>query len=265
MTGRVFSFREIVCLMDESTMKNKGFTLIELMIAMAIATVVVAVIYSAYTIQTKIYTEQGKAAEMQQNARAALMLLQKEIRMAGYNPDGIKHISCNANPSVGPAIKPGIHTATATTIGFSMDLNKDGDCGDTGENVTYSIYTADGIKKLGRNDLTNALAIQPVAENITNINFIYLFQLPSDTISTGKTPTSTPGAADLDKIAAVQVGLLARASTQDQKQPVVLSVEVPSTDATGNIAAGGTVWNFKDSYQRQLLVSTINCRNLGLE
>lgn len=251
--------------MDECVMKDNGFTLIELMVAMAMATVVSGVIYSAYTIQTTIYSEQEKAVEMQQNARAALMMLQKEIRMAGYNPDGIQHISCNDNPSVGPAVKPGIHTATATTIGFSMDLNSDGDCGDSGENVAYSIYTADGIKKLGRNDLTDSQPIQPVAGNIINIDFVYLFQLPSDTISSGKAPTSTPSAVNLDEIAAVQVALLARSSTQDHEQPVALSFKVPFTDATGNIASGGTVWNFNDSYRRQLLVSTINCRNMGFE
>ncbi len=69
-------------------MKNteNGFTLIELMVAIAMAAIVVGVIYSAYNVQTKIYTEQDKTAEMQQNIRAGMFYLQRETRMAGYNP-----------------------------------------------------------------------------------------------------------------------------------------------------------------------------------
>ena len=59
-------------------MKNNesGFTLIELMVATAMVTIVVGVIYAAYNIQTKIYTEQDKTAEMQQNLRAGMWYLQ---------------------------------------------------------------------------------------------------------------------------------------------------------------------------------------------
>ena len=84
-------------------MKNNenGFTLIELMVATAMVTIVVGVIYAAYNIQTKIYTEQGKVTEMQQNIRAGMWYLQRELRMAGYNSNATKDPSCNApGPSV---------------------------------------------------------------------------------------------------------------------------------------------------------------------
>ncbi len=245
-------------------MKNSGFTLVELMIALGMASIVVGVIYSAYTIQTRIYSEQDRLAEMQQNARAGIMLMQKEVRMAGYNPEKIKDTSCNANPSVGPAVEPGIHTATATTFGFSMDLNEDKDCDDSGENITYSIYTSGGISKLGRIDNNNDAAIQPIAQNITNINFVYLFQLPSSSIAAGKAPKSIPLQIDYDEIAAVQVSLLVKGAAPDRKQAGSESFEVPFPDATGSVGSGGPVWSFNDSYRRQLLVTTINCRNMGL-
>jgi len=241
-------------------MKNReqGFTLIELMVAMGMASIVVSIIYSAYNIQTKIYTEQDKVAEMQQNIRSGLMYLQREARMAGYNAQNSSDVSCGTTSG-----KPGIHTATATTFGFSMDLNEDGKCTGDNENVTYSIYTADGIKKLGRAAPT---ANQPIAENIEQINFVYIFSPPLVGSPATKPPTSTPTATQLDDIAAVQISLLARSKTADQKAGQTVSFSLPRPNAWGTNSSGGTVWGpYTDSYNRRLLTTTINCRNMGLK
>jgi len=252
--------------MFKSEIDENGFTLIELMVAMAMAGIVVSVIYSAYNIQTKIYTEQGKAAEMQQNIRAGIILLQREARMAGYLSQDTNDISCNAKPKVGPAVSPGIHTATAATFGFSMDLNEDGDCADDGENVTYALYTSDGITKLGRNDNTDDQDQQPVAENITHINFVYIFSPPLVGSPATKPPTSTPNAAQLDDIVAVQISLLARSKTEDREAAATTSFTLPMPNAWGENTAGGAVFGpFTDSYSRRLLTTTINCRNMGLK
>ena len=234
-------------------MKNNenGFTLIELMTAMAMAGIVIGVIYAAYNIQTKIYTEQGKAAEMQQNIRAGMAFLQREARMAGYDPDDAADVSC------GGSGVPGIHTANATEFGFSMDLNEDGKCDGTGENVTYSIYTdEDGMNKLGRKAPT---ANAPVAEHIDKINFVYMFPSPT-------APTSSPTAAQLDDIVAVQISLLARASTPDRKAARTTSFTVPMPDDSGAPTGIPVTWGpFTDSISRRLLTTTINCRNMGLK
>lgn len=245
---------------------QKGFTLIELMVALAMASIIVGVIYSAYSSQSKIYTEQDKTAEMQQNIRAGIAYLQQEIRMAGYNPENEEDKTCNANPAAGPAIAPGFHTATATSVGFSMDLNEDGDCGEPGENVTYTIYTSDGVQKLGRNDNNNAMAQQPVAENITHINFVYLFTPPAMGSPATKTPTSNPSATDRKAIAAVQVTLLARSETPDRNPATTTTFTIPAPDAWGQPTANPPVWQtFTDSYRRRLLTTTVNCRNMGLK
>jgi len=255
-------------------MKNSesGFTLIELMVAMAMASIVVGVIYSAHKVQTKIYTEQDKVAEMQQNIRSGLMYFQREARMAGYNPKDAKDKSCGDIDEAQP-VAPGIHTATATTFGFSMDLNEDGDCDDSNENVTYSLYTSDDIQKLGRAVPVpalppNKLVNQPVAENITHINFVYMFQPPLFGTAVTKSPTSAPAAAQLKNIVAVQVSLLARAKTPDQKINPTTSFTLPMPNAWGENTTGGKVWvipSNERSYSRRLLTSTINCRNMGLE
>jgi prepilin-type N-terminal cleavage/methylation domain-containing protein len=64
--------------------KEKGFTLVELLVAMAISGIVVAAVYTAFVTQQKSYTVQDQVAETQQNARVGLDLIAREVRMAGY-------------------------------------------------------------------------------------------------------------------------------------------------------------------------------------
>jgi len=63
---------------------EQGFTLIELLIAMALALVIIASLSSTFIIQQKAYSTQEQIAEMTQNARAAVDIMSREIRMTGY-------------------------------------------------------------------------------------------------------------------------------------------------------------------------------------
>ena len=55
-------------------------------IAMVISGIVMATIYSAYTSQTRAYQIQDEVSVVQQNLRAAAYYMEREIRMAGYDP-----------------------------------------------------------------------------------------------------------------------------------------------------------------------------------
>ena len=68
---------------------QKGFTLIELLVALVISFILIGGIYGTFTSQQKAYTIQDQVAEAQQNARMAMNILLRDIRMAGYGiPDG---------------------------------------------------------------------------------------------------------------------------------------------------------------------------------
>jgi len=67
---------------------NLGFTLVELLIAMAITTVVATGVFSVYKSQSNTNRAQKQVLEMQQNSRMALYMMTNEIRMAGYDYDG---------------------------------------------------------------------------------------------------------------------------------------------------------------------------------
>ena len=65
-------------------MKEKGVTLIELVVALAISAILIAGIYRAFIHQQKSYATQEQVADMQQNVRVAINRLMREIRMAGF-------------------------------------------------------------------------------------------------------------------------------------------------------------------------------------
>jgi prepilin-type N-terminal cleavage/methylation domain-containing protein len=62
----------------------KGLTLIELLVAMAISSILIAAIYRTFMGQHKTYTVQEQVVDMQQNVRVAINRMMREIRMAGF-------------------------------------------------------------------------------------------------------------------------------------------------------------------------------------
>ena len=78
--------------------KEAGFSLVEMMIVLAILGVVMAAMYSMFTHQQKSYSVQDHVSMMQQNVRVGLDYLVKDIRMAGYIPEGIPFDASDAHP-----------------------------------------------------------------------------------------------------------------------------------------------------------------------
>ncbi len=144
--------------------KAGGFTLVELLLALFISSVMVAAIFSFFIAQNRSYSQQDQLIQMHQNLRAAVNLMVKEIRMAGYDPTG--------------KADAGIVTAKRSIITFTMDMNSDANCNDTNERITYSLYKSkDRIRKLGRKTTgRNA----PVAENIEALGLAYAFDSDGD-------------------------------------------------------------------------------------
>ena len=64
--------------------RERGVTLIELMITMVISAFLVAAMYTFFITQQRTYAVQDNVADMQQNARMSLITLVRNVRMAGY-------------------------------------------------------------------------------------------------------------------------------------------------------------------------------------
>ena len=174
---------------------QKGLTLIEMLIALAIGSLLLASLYNFYLTQKKTHDLREQIAEMQQNARVGMAFIVREVRLAGYNPTGI--------PGVG------IMAAGPNTIRITMDLNEDHETNDENEDLTYSLYDSgdDGDLDLGRKPLSGQNI--PVVENIESLSFVY-------TLADGST-TSTPAVPS--DIRLVHISLTARTARPDPGYP----------------------------------------------
>lgn len=145
--------------------KERGFTLVELLIAMAISGIVLGALVSTFIIQSKSYDLQEQICEMTQTARAAMDMITREVKIAGYDPtptgfDGIPY--------------------NASQLQILADLNGDGDTADSNEDIIYT-YDAANLQ-IDRNTGGGA---QPFAENIQTFTFAYLDENGNATIING--------------------------------------------------------------------------------
>jgi len=205
---------------------DKGFTLVELLIAMVITVIVMAAIYSVYYSQQKSYNTQQQVAMMQQNLRGAMIMLTKDIRMAGYDPIGI-------------VPTPAVLTADSQDFTF---IRVD-DSGAATEQISYRYNSTDD--ELERDE---GGGYQTIAENIDAVNFVYL--------GIDNTVLSSP-VADRSLIRSVQVTMVARAEKGD---PGYTDDNIYENQSGVSIFVPGA----GDNRRRRVLSRQIKCRNLGL-
>lgn len=70
--------------MNEILKKNKGITLIELLVAFVISSLLLAAVYRTFINQQKTFAVQEQVVDMQQNVRAAINRMVTELRMSGF-------------------------------------------------------------------------------------------------------------------------------------------------------------------------------------
>lgn len=227
-----------------------GFTLIEILVAMLISSVLLGAVFTVFSSQQKSYVANDRITEMQQNLRAAIIIMAREIREAGCDPTGI----ANA----------GIVLATQGRLQITKDMDNNGDTEGTYEDITFGFSSSvgnnddadeNGIADGGGGDWSTPADLkrnigggfQAISENIEAVEFNYI--LSDDTT------TTAPSFSQLNDIRAVQISILARASSPEQNFPL--------NNATYTTASG-TIWNRpNDSYRRRFVSITIQCRNLG--
>lgn len=98
-----------------------GFTLLEVLIAAVISTIVLLGLYQMYNANRTTYAKGEVKISIQQNARAAVELISRELRMVGYDPNhAVPLLGGGTNP---PTTQRMIQNATATSIRFIADVN----------------------------------------------------------------------------------------------------------------------------------------------
>ncbi len=281
--------------------KNAGFTLIEVLIAMAIVGIVLGGIYAAYTGQLRTFNTQEQMVDMQQNIRVATYFLERELRMAGLDPSG------NAGA--------GFVVAANDTIQFTMDftggagdgVDNDGNDGidegqdgndndgdgltdepdeaewyngstaDANENISYRLSNDadgnginDGLPQQGGDGSSCNLERrssangpwQVVAANIDALDFEYLGVDPNDN-SCGESCQLSPATGfDLRDVRTIQITIIARAGATVR----ALSRDFSNSTTYMNQPPfnRAILPPQNDNFRRVRLTTSVRCRNMGL-
>jgi len=137
----------------------KGFTVIEVLMVLAIMSIAFGTIYKSFAQLNRSYTSENVKAGIQQGARIAMEFMVQDIRLAGLDPLG----------TAKAGVAAGVPLPTSNWIEFTADANYDGEIVDTDqfEKIKYELVG----KKLKQ---TNHLSQETMLDNVTNLSFTFL-------------------------------------------------------------------------------------------
>lgn len=167
---------------ENESKKSDGFSIVEMLIAVAIGLIVLAGLVVVFVSQKKAYDVQAQVTEMNQNARAALDMISGDVAVAGYDPTDAGFVGIPYH---------------ADQLQLRADLDGDGNTDGPNEDVTY-VLTGTVINRIS---ITGGTPVA-FAENVEAFTFQYLD-------SGGNTTT------DPDEIQKVRIELTTRTSRPD--------------------------------------------------
>lgn len=150
--------------------EQKGFTLVELLVAMVVGLLLIGSTYSLFQSSSEIYISQEQFVNIRQDIRTALFIMTREIRMAGLNPN--RNATC-----------AGIVKADSTSFHITYDRDENGMCDG---NVAYRYDASVQIlkKKIIKESGTTG-GYQRFIYDVSSAQFSYV--LDDGTISTRPT------------------------------------------------------------------------------
>ena len=149
---------------------SRGFTLVELMVSMVIAVIVLAALSQMFIQYNRLYTLENARATLQQEMRAAMDVMTRDIRMAAADSEDSKDFK--------------IKTSQLIRFRFGADMNGNGIL-DTGaaatagcEMISYRFSVANNKIDLICNENMAGQDVQPLIGDteiqVTGLTFQYL-------------------------------------------------------------------------------------------
>ena len=167
--------------MDYKLSNKHGFTIIELLIALAISGIVSAALITTFLSQQKSYVVQENVAGMQQNLRGGMEMMTREIRLAGYDRNnaggmGILDISPR---DINDSIDVTMNGNGAVQV--AADFNNNG-VSDASDIISFSIADSPIGTPDGNLDLTRDAGAgrQLLAENIEAMGVAFAYDEDGD-------------------------------------------------------------------------------------
>jgi prepilin-type N-terminal cleavage/methylation domain-containing protein len=258
--------------------KKNGLTLIELLIALVLGSILIAALYRTFIGQQKTYTVQDQVADMQQNVRVAIGQMTREIRMAGYGGN-ILNIFGNINGFIN-IITPASNSVTIIIADEIGVLKQGAAKGANQLKVTNaSIFNTDKKKYLCLNGLNNYLIQSVITDTITLTTSLTEGHPINETVYLVKAITYSLG------LSGGKTVLRRNENTGGGAQPLTENIEsllFSYFDTNGNATANPpdirmvkvtitakTIMfdpDYKggDGYRRRTLSSHIKVRNMGI-
>ena len=140
------------------TSGTDGFTVTELVLALAIMMMVMAAMVSMLISLNRVYAAQIVTAGVQQVTRAGINIMTRNIRLAGLNPLKINRI--------------GILEATVNKIRFQHDTNGSGTT-ETGQNEDIAYLLNDNHQLIRQKD-GNSRSNKSLVDHVNDLTFKYL-------------------------------------------------------------------------------------------
>lgn len=152
--------------------RNRGFTLLEMLVSAALFSLVITGIYMLYTTMLSTMSRGELKSDLQQNARVGLDQMTRELRMAGYDPQV-------AIPKVALQPKTAIRAASGGCLSFvtySLDRSTS-PATEKSTQITYDLSETTLRRQEDPWDGTSVFSsgggAQPLAESMNSLAFTY--------------------------------------------------------------------------------------------
>jgi prepilin-type N-terminal cleavage/methylation domain-containing protein len=269
------------------TMNNtRGFTLVELMIAVFLTGIAVIAIYRGYTSFSQTADAQEQMIEMQQNLRIGMHWIEKDLRRASMNEEDDDIVGFNEAFTSSIAMQmdlfggdtdgvdndhdEAVDAADTDPFPFDESVYGDGDVDDAGEAIEYylmyddpatgleicpSAFDADKYPCFLMREDTNAGVRDKIIDNVDGLNFVYLDE------ARAVLPMTAAGIdpGDLDDIMIIQVCMLVRTTNEDYRFTNREPYENIDPEGADVIFTGPG-----DNFRRRIFCKEIKVRNAGL-
>jgi prepilin-type N-terminal cleavage/methylation domain-containing protein len=209
--------------------KENGFTLVELIVAVFIGSMLLTGIYAFVNMAQRSSSGIERRVSAQQDARGALELMAMEIQMASYNPlsrQGPWTMNCSGTTCTAQVCR-GIKEATQNSITVEMDISGNGAIGDvnneiiryvydtTNKYITRSTDCAGDEAFLGNTNAHSSQKTVSVENNAAGIPVFRYFNGSGNDISASVAGGSSDVSIGIPAIRRIEITLVVDTSTAD--------------------------------------------------
>jgi type IV pilus assembly protein PilW len=198
--------------------RDDGFTLVEVMIATAVFMLILAGVFQIFVPSTATYALSQRRLNAQQNARVAMDLVTRQIRMAGYFPENID-------------TDPANDLSNRVRIASNAALAVYGDLDGSGASQVFLFCLSNGLRVIrGAPDAVTSYECangDVMAESVTALSFAY-FDANNDPVPS---PPTTPYALDAQAVGALPD--LGDTTERGAVRRIVVSLTARETGAAG--------------------------------